>query len=218
MAHSPSTSTPPPSDNPGVLNILTKFKLFMATKSGKNPIWVSIGSCQDFFITITLLETTFNQFQAKVIAVCKENVKNTSWFIQDCLEKEDHELFWYGFLPHVKGWLKCDLVNINKDDLYRKWIDAAVKAKKSESGMRKRLRNHNFCIRSLEKKAMMNLRRLNWTPMNGTTVIFTCKLYTTSILSDPSTTGRYQCLLILLIPTATSLLLWLHARNGPWSL
>ncbi|KNZ62918.1 hypothetical protein VP01_1207g1 [Puccinia sorghi] len=69
MAHSPSTSTPPPSDNPGrnggnqssavtvpnqegVLNILTKFKLFMATKSGKKTIWVLIGwlqsKCQQY--------------------------------------------------------------------------------------------------------------------------------------------------------------------------
>ncbi|KNZ48828.1 uncharacterized protein VP01_538g6 [Puccinia sorghi] len=49
-------------------------------------------------------------FQAKVIAGCKANFNNTGWIIQDCLEKEDHELFWYGFLPRVKGWLKCDLM------------------------------------------------------------------------------------------------------------
>ncbi|KNZ44571.1 uncharacterized protein VP01_901g3 [Puccinia sorghi] len=73
--------------------------------------------------------------------LCKANVNNTGWIIQDCLEKEDHELFW---LPRVKGWLKCDLVNINNEDLYCKWIDAAVKAKKSESGMRLTLQMTNL--------------------------------------------------------------------------
>ncbi|KNZ47045.1 hypothetical protein VP01_6720g1 [Puccinia sorghi] len=103
--------------------------------------------------------------------------------------------------------LKCDLVNINNKDLYHEWIDGAVKDKKSESGMRLTLRMTNPTNTAklshqdglLAKwKAMMKLRWLKWTQMNGTTVIFTCELYTTSILSDPNIRAppkslRYKC-------------------------
>ncbi|KNZ60208.1 uncharacterized protein VP01_1596g4 [Puccinia sorghi] len=82
--------------------------------------YLGVDRVSPIFLHNDIVQTTFNQFQAKAIAGCKGNINNTGWIIKDCVEREEHEL-----------------------DLYHKWIDAAVKAKKSESGMRLTLQMAN---------------------------------------------------------------------------